>query len=66
MGNRTLNQPPVVDLNTLDEEFEIRMEYDSNGNLTRIRKVRRDAGCAIWMAIFFIAGVLSLGYYLFR
>jgi len=44
------HQPPIFDLNNLDEEHEIRIEYDSRGNPTRIRKVRRYEGCTAWLA----------------
>ena len=32
---------PQFDLSNLDEDHEILMEYDSKGNLVRVRKVRR-------------------------
>lgn len=34
-------QPPMFDPNNLDENFEIVFDYDSNGNLRRVKKVRR-------------------------
>jgi hypothetical protein len=34
-------QPPMFDPNSLDENYEIVYDYDENGNLRRVRKVRR-------------------------
>ena len=45
------NYPPIFDINNLDEDHEIRIEYDGLGNPTRIRKVRRYEGCGLWLAI---------------
>ena len=42
----TQQQPPMIDLNNLSEEHEIRFDYNEQGNLTRIRKVRRESGCS--------------------
>lgn len=66
MEIHNVRQQPNIDFSNFDEHFEIRMDYDRNGNLTRIRKVHRNAGCAIWVAIFMIAGVLTIAYYLFK
>lgn len=49
--NNNYNHPPIFDINNLDEDHEIRIEYDNLGNPTRIRKVRRYEGCAVWLAI---------------
>jgi hypothetical protein len=55
------NQPPNLDLNNLDEDFELRFDYDNNGNLTRIRKVRRNEGCLSAVSILLVlAGALWL------
>jgi len=37
-------QFPVIDPNNLDENYEIVFDYDSNGNLRRVRKERRYRG----------------------
>ncbi len=53
------HQPPNLDLNNLDEDFEFRFDYDSHGNLTRIRKVRRNSGCVSTISIILaVAGML--------
>lgn len=61
MNNRDLHQQqhPVFDLNTLDDQHEIRMDYDQDGNLVRIRKVRRTDGCALVFAALFLLGILA-------
>ena len=55
-------QPPSLDLNNLDENYEFRFDYDTQGNLTRIRKVRRyHNGCAGTISILLvIAGILYM------
>lgn len=55
--DRRNNQPPMLDLNNLDKDHEIRFYYDRNGNLTRIRKVQRLDGCAATFAIFALIGL---------
>lgn len=52
-------QPPIFDLNNLDEDHEIRFEYDENGNLTRIRKVNRYEGFGSFALIFIIFGLVG-------
>lgn len=53
-------QPPYFDLNNLDEDHEIRFEYDSNGNLTRIRKVNRYERFTS-LVVFLLIGGIALG-----
>lgn len=48
---RNFNQLPIFDLNTLDEEHEIRIKYDKRGNPTHIRKERHYQGCIHWLAL---------------
>lgn len=55
-------QPPPFDLDTLDERYEIRFDYDRRGNVRRMYKVRRHRGCS-YLAFFFLALALLAGYY---
>lgn len=48
--NRSYNHPPLFDLNTLDHEHEIQIEYGPLGP-TRIRKVPYFHGCFQWLAL---------------
>ena len=57
--------PPLIDINNLDENFEIRFDYDQKGNLTRVRKQRRSGGgCAqVFLFLFLLtAGAVVLSY----
>jgi len=63
MEPRSYHQPPMFDLNNLDDDQEIVMEYDSNGNLTRIRKVRRFEGCGIWVSVISLGILAALGWH---
>ncbi len=47
-------QPPNLDLNALSEHYEYRFDYDRKGNLTRIRKVRRNGGCLGAVSVFLV------------
>ena len=50
---------PLINANDLKEDEEIRFEYDNNGNLKSVRKVRRPHGCGpTVVAILVIAGIL--------
>lgn len=61
MENRFQNQqPPVFDPNTLDEKFEIVFDYDQNGNLRRIKKVRRHEIGPFFNFLLFVAIVVFL------
>lgn len=64
MNNPHYSQPPVVNLDNLDEHYEIVIDYDANGNMTRIRKVRRYEGCGLWVSLLSIL-VLSVLAWLF-
>lgn len=55
--------PPLIDPSKLGTDDEIQLEYDSNGNLTRIRKVSRYEGCFVWVVIL-IGCALVGAYYL--
>jgi hypothetical protein len=58
-------QPPIIDLNNLDDNHEIRFEYDENGNLTRIRKVNRyESFSASILVVVLIGLVLGLWQFL--
>jgi len=65
MTQHHYQQPPIFDLNNLDDNHEIRMDYDANGNLTRVRKVRRFEGCLVWMIILIVAIAIGIGWDLF-
>ena len=56
-------QTPNLDLNTLDENYELLFDYDSKGNLRRIRKVRRHQGGAILVAVLLIVMLLIAAWY---
>lgn len=56
-------QTPNLDLNTLDENYELLFDYDSKGNLRRIRKVRRNQGGAILVAVLLIGVLLVAAWY---
>ncbi|MCS7035547.1 MAG: hypothetical protein RMJ33_10735 [Saprospiraceae bacterium] len=47
--------PFFVNLETLGEDDEIRIDYDANGNPVRIRKVRNNSSLSVW-----IGGVLAV------
>jgi hypothetical protein len=49
-------QQPLIDINNLDEDHEIRFEYDRNGNLRSVKKIRRSNGCS---SIFLLAAALA-------
>lgn len=49
--NNNFHHPPIFDVNNLDKDHEILIDYDGNGNPTRIRKVPRYEGCAFWLAM---------------
>jgi hypothetical protein len=49
-------QFPVIDPNNLDENYDIIFDYDSNGNLRRVRKERRYHGGGI-ITLLVILGV---------
>ena len=54
-----MQQTPLINANDLKEDEEIRFEYDNNGNLKSVRKVRRPHGCGpTVVAILVIAGIL--------
>lgn len=55
-------QPPVLDLNNLDENYEFRFDYDKQGNLTCIRKVRRNGGCLSAICIFLV--IVAVGWWM--
>lgn len=56
------NMTKVFDLNDLDQEHEIRIEYDRNGKITRIRKIRRNerANASFLLLILIILVILGL------
>ncbi len=59
MKSRHNNPPPIFDLTGLDDDHEILMDYDSNGNLTRVRKVRRYEGCLLWFIILIGGAIIA-------
>jgi len=66
MENRNYHQPPtILDLNNLDEDHEIRMKYDRNGNLISIKKVRRFETSGIWASLFTVALLAALVWHFF-
>jgi|GEM_PF-2062301 len=60
MANRNFNQPPNIDPSNLAENEIIIFKYDKDGNLTSIRKVRRNIGCAFFYAVIML-GLLGYG-----
>lgn len=60
--DKTSGMPSMIDLNNLDENHEIHMDYDSHGNVTRIRKVR-SAGCSLWLALIWLTVLALLAFY---
>lgn len=65
MNYRNYHQPPIFDVNNLDEDHEIRIKYDRRGNPTRIRKVRRWEGCTIWLFLFAVAALAALAWHIY-
>lgn len=59
MNTYNKNQQPFIDPNNLDEDHEIRFEYDSNGNLIRAYKVNRYQGFAVGVLLIVILMLLS-------
>ncbi len=52
------HQQPVFDLNNLDDQHELRFDYDRKGNLKRVRKVRRNDGRAAFL-VFLVLIILG-------
>ncbi len=56
-----LERLPFVNVDRLNEDDEIQIDYDANGNPVRIRKVRHSPMWVIWLI-----GIIFLGIVLLR
>lgn len=67
MENRNFQHPfpPMFDLDKLDEQYEIQLDYDPNGNLRRIRKVKRiDYGSIVTVVVICLVILARLAFIL--
>ncbi len=53
-----LSRIPLINVESLDGDHEIRIEYDANGNPVRIRKVRQNYGWIVWLVGLILALLL--------
>ncbi len=49
MKTSPLERLPFINVENLDEDHEILIDYDVNGNPVRIRKIRRPYACIVWL-----------------